>query len=199
MPTFAEGTFLPWTGGGQRKAFLDAIYDYLCIVDPVTGEPGPGLAQSWSVTRDGLAWTFNLRAGVHFQRGYGEVGAADVAFSITQIIRPTARAGPSSPLRRLIKEIATPNARTVVIHLTRPDPELAKGYLANAQQVGIVCARHIEEAGERAANEAPVGSGPFELEFFRRDFRDPPRLAQGRAEHLARQTRVPQSGLSGSS
>ncbi len=169
MPTLAEGTFLPWTGGGQRKPFLDAIYDYLCIIDPDTGEPGPGLASGWMVTSDGLEWTFSLRPGVNFQRGYGEVSSADVAFSIRQIIRPSARAGPSSPLRRLIKEIATPDPRTVVIRLTRPDPELAKGYLANAQQVGIVSARHVEEAGERAANAAPVGSGPFELEYFRRD------------------------------
>lgn len=169
MPTFAEGTFLPWTGGGQRKAFLDAIYDYVCIIDPQTGEPGPGLASNWSVTGDGLEWSFTLRPGINFQRGYGEVSSADVAFSIRQIIRPSARAGPSSPLRRLIKEIATPDPRTVVIRLTRPDPELAKGYLANAQQVGIVCARHVEEVGERAANETPVGSGPFELAFFRRD------------------------------
>lgn len=169
MPTFAEGTFLPWTGGGQRKAFLDAIYDYLCVIDPATGEPRPGLAADWSVTPDGLEWTFRIRPGIQFQRGYGEVTSADAAFSIRQIIRPSARAGPSSPLRRLIKEIATPDARTLVIQLTRPDPELAKGYFANAQQVGIVCARHVEEVGEAAANKNPVGSGPFVLDFFRRD------------------------------
>jgi peptide/nickel transport system substrate-binding protein len=169
MPTFAEGTFLPWTGGGQRKAFLDAMYDYLCIIDPATGEPGPGLASDWSVTSDGLEWTFRIRPGVQFQRGYGEVASTDAAFSIRQIIRPTARAGPSSPLRRLIRDIATPDPRILVIRLTRPDPELAKGYLANAQQVGIVCARHVEEAGERAANLNPVGSGPYMLDFFRRD------------------------------
>ena len=169
MPTFAEGTFLPWTGGGQRKAFLDAMYDYLCIIDPATGEPGPGLATGWSVTRDGLEWTFRIRPGIQFQRGYGEVTSADVAYSIRQIIQPSARAGPSSPLRRLIKDIATPDPRTLIIQLTRPDPELAKGYLANAQQVGIVCARHVEEFGERAANQNPVGSGPYALNFFRRD------------------------------
>jgi peptide/nickel transport system substrate-binding protein len=169
MPTFAEGTFLPWTGGGQRKAFLDAIYDYLCIIDPATGEPGPGLAAEWSVTPEGLQWTFRIRPGIQFQRGYGEVTSADAAFSIRQIIRPSARAGPSSPLRRLIRDIATPDPRTLVIQLTRPDPELAKGYLANAQQVGIVCAKHVEEVGERAANQNPVGSGPYALDFFRRD------------------------------
>jgi peptide/nickel transport system substrate-binding protein len=169
MPTFAEGTFLPWTGGGQRKAYLDAIYDYVCIIDPETGEPGPGLASDWSTSSDGLEWRFTIRPGIQFQRGYGEVTSQDIAFSIRQIILPTARAGPSSPLRRLITQIDTPDPRTLIITLTRPDPELAKGYLANAQQVGIVCARHVEEIGEQAANEAPVGSGPYALDFFRRD------------------------------
>ena len=93
MPTFAEGTFLPWTGGGQRKPFLDAIYDYLCIIDPATGEPGPGLASDWSTSADGKTWTFHLRDGIYFQRGYGEVTSTDVAFSIRQIIAPGKRSG----------------------------------------------------------------------------------------------------------
>ena len=169
MPTFSDGTFLPWTGGGQRKAYLDPIYDYLCIINPETGEPGPGLAESWATSPDGKVWTFKLRRGVQFQRGYGEVTSADVAYSIKQVMSPASRAGPASPLRRLIKGIETPDAYTVIINLNRPDPELAKGYLANAQQVGIVSAKYVGEVGERQANAAPVGSGSYQLDFFRRD------------------------------
>jgi peptide/nickel transport system substrate-binding protein len=169
MPTFAEDTFLPWTGGGQRKPFLDAIYDYLAIIDPATGEPGPGLATHWDVSEDGKTWTFHLRPGVQFQKGYGEVTSADVEFSLRQIMAPTARAGPSSPLRRLIEAIETPDPRTIIIRLRAPDPELAKGYLANAQQVGIVSSKHVTEVGEREANAKPVGSGPYEMTFHRRD------------------------------
>ncbi|HEV7692584.1 MAG TPA: ABC transporter substrate-binding protein [Hyphomonadaceae bacterium] len=169
LPTFSDSTFLPWTGGGQRKGFLDPIYDYLCIINPETGEPGPGLAESWTTSADGKVWTFSLRKGVQFQRGYGEVTSADVAYSIKQVMSPASRAGPASPLRRLIKSIETPDAYTVIINLNRPDPELAKGYLANAQQVGIVSAKYVGEVGERAANATPVGSGPYQLDFFRRD------------------------------
>ncbi len=169
MPTFAEDTFLPWTGGGQRKPFLDAIYDYVAIIDPATGEPGPGLATHWDVSEDGKTWTFHLRPGVQFQKGYGEVTSADVEFSLRQIMAPTARAGPSSPLRRLIENIETPGPYTVIIHLRTPDPELAKGYFANAQQVGIVSKKYVTEVGERAANANPVGSGPYEMTYRRRD------------------------------
>lgn len=169
LPTFAEGTFLPWTGGGQRKGFLDPIYDYLAVIDPDTGIPGPGLATDWSVSDDGKQWTFHLREGVQFQRGWGEVTSEDVAFSLKMITSPESRAGPASPLRRLIESIETPDPHTVIINLSRPDPELALGYLANAQQVGIVSAKYVQEVGPKKANAEPVGSGPYELEFYRRE------------------------------
>lgn len=169
ISTFAEDTFLPWTGGGQRKPFLDAIYDYLAVIDPATGAPGPGLATHWSVSEDGRTWIFHLRKGVQFQNGYGELTSADVEFSLRQIMSPMARAGPSSPLRRLIEAIDTPDSHTIIIRLRAPDPELAQGYLANAQQVGIVSKRYVTEVGEREANARPIGTGPYEMTFHRRD------------------------------
>ena len=55
--------------------------DPLIWIDEVTMEPEPWLAESWGYTPDGLALTFNLRAGVTFHDGT-PLTADDVAFSL---------------------------------------------------------------------------------------------------------------------
>jgi oligopeptide transport system substrate-binding protein len=47
----------------------------------------PALAQSWSASRDGLTWTFNLRQGVFFHNGR-EVTAEDVVYSLSRLLDP---------------------------------------------------------------------------------------------------------------
>ena len=57
------------------------IYDTLVVYRPSDSFPMPGLAQSWSVSADGLTWTFNLRPGVSFHDGTA-LNADAVAFNI---------------------------------------------------------------------------------------------------------------------
>lgn len=49
-------------------------------------EVNPGLAKSYDVSDDGLVWTFNLRQGVQFHHGYGELTSEDVKFSIERMV-----------------------------------------------------------------------------------------------------------------
>ncbi len=48
---------------------MATIYDSLVKYKPGTVEPAPGLAESWTVSPDGLTYTFKLRHGVKFQDG----------------------------------------------------------------------------------------------------------------------------------
>lgn len=43
--------------------------------------PGPMLATSWSISDDYVTWTWKLRKGVQFHKGYGEMTMEDVFYS----------------------------------------------------------------------------------------------------------------------
>ena len=47
----------------------------------------PGLAESWQVSSDGLAWTFKLRRGIRFHDGT-PLDAAAVKFTFDRVIDP---------------------------------------------------------------------------------------------------------------
>ena len=44
----------------------------------------PMLAKSWEVSEDGSTWTFRLNEGVQFHKGYGEMTAEDIIWSMRQ-------------------------------------------------------------------------------------------------------------------
>ena len=47
-------------GVPEHRIYM-ALFEGLVSYDPATLDPVPGLAKSWSVSDDGLTWTFNLR------------------------------------------------------------------------------------------------------------------------------------------
>ncbi len=61
------------------------IFAPLVAMDLVTQEPGPGLAESWSVESDQKTWTFKLRPGLRWSDGQ-PLTAADVVFTWNEIM-----------------------------------------------------------------------------------------------------------------
>jgi peptide/nickel transport system substrate-binding protein len=88
----------------------------------------PGLAASWTVSKDGLSWTFHLRDGVRFHDGT-PLTSRQAAESLDRIVVPNHALAPSpnpagprllrgSP--GVVREILTPDPRTVQINLVMP-------------------------------------------------------------------------------
>ncbi len=82
------------TDGGLTAETLSAqIFDRLLLLDPVSHKPLPDLAKSWTVSDDGLVYTFTLRQGVKFQTTTWftptrTMNADDVVFSFERVINP---------------------------------------------------------------------------------------------------------------
>ena len=128
--------------------------------------PQPYLAESWSISDDGLSVTLNLVKGATFHDGK-PITSKDVAFSIKTIKSHH----PFKTMFGAVKRVDTPNSHTAVIRLSKPHPALL---LALSSQLGAVIPEHIYGDGQDPKthprnSENVVGSGPFKLVEFVRD------------------------------
>jgi len=117
----------------------------------------PGLAESWTVSRDGLTYTFNLRSGVKFHGGR-EMTSADVAYSLNRLVS----AQTESPFISLFPDdmqVQTPDASTAVLKLQAPFAPLLA---ALSDPAASIVDRGVAEApGGLDKNDG--GTGPFIL------------------------------------
>ena len=102
------------------------VFDTLVTYASTSTDIEPALATRWSVSRDGLTWSFTLRDGVKFHDGT-PLTTADVAASFARQLGP--EGGPAlrpvwSALLRgvpgVVKEVRAADARTVQFVLVQP-------------------------------------------------------------------------------
>ncbi len=150
------------TSGTLTFQVVKSIYDTLVEPDQ-TGKIVPALAESWTVSPDGLVWTFVLRKGVVFHNG-SPLTSKDVKATLDRV-RNEAFASPKRNEFAAIKEIATPDDGTVVITLGSPyAPFLA----TLASGWGAILPAALIESGHNFDSE-PVGTGPYKLVEWVRD------------------------------
>jgi ABC-type transport system substrate-binding protein len=164
LSSFAEDTFLPWNGGVARQTYLGLIYEFLAYADPETAEPQPGLATSWDMSEDGKTWTFEIRQGVQFHEGWGELTAEDVKFSWERMVDDDSIGSPAGQLRALFDTIEVPEPYKVVVTLQNPYAELVRSFMMDYNAGGmIVSKKYVESVGDEEANAHPIGTGPYTL------------------------------------
>ena len=165
------------------------IFDGLVQYDEKL-EIKPALANSWSVSPDGLVWTFNLRRGVKFHNGR-EMRADDVYYSFTRILDPTL-GSPRAWMFLNVKgslDFLTQKAPQVMgfriiddytfeITLDRPyTPFLQVLAMPNAS---IVPKEEIAKYGREFAYH-PTGTGAFKLKDW---FHNERLILQGNAQYF---------------
>jgi len=118
----------------------------------------PDLAEKWDLSADGKTYTFHLRKGVKWHKGYGELSADDVKFSYERVMDP-ATASRYKGEFKLVETIEAVDPHTVRIRLKSKYP----GFLnkvAGYNQGFVVSRKAMEKLGDQYATN-PIGTGPF--------------------------------------
>ncbi len=138
------------------------IFSGLTTYDSDTGKIVPDLAESWE-HKGYKTWSFKLRRGVKWQKGYGEFTAADVLYTYQRIVDPKTSSPYAADFAN-IETVEAPDPYSVTFTLKTPDGNFLH-QVANYHQGQIVCRKAIEDAGDRVRWN-PVGTGPYMLDFI---------------------------------
>jgi peptide/nickel transport system substrate-binding protein len=136
-----------------------AVYNRLVDVDD-NFKVLPELATDWSVSDDGLTWTFHLRKGVKFHSGK-DFTSADVVYTFKRMLDPKLGSGAQAVLAFLDSDgIKGPDPYTVTFTTKKPVVELPI----------LITNKFTNIVPDGATHEALVlhedGTGPFMQEQF---------------------------------
>ncbi len=177
----------PWSGGNDFDASSRTIYSRLVEFDHGKTTISPGLADSWTVSDDGLEYIFKLKPGVKFQTTdyftpTRDLNAEDVIFSFERQWKKENPwfeylpgtgweyfAGMDFPA--LLKEISKVDDLTVKFTLNKPEvaflPDLGMDF---ASIVSKEYADQLEKAGAKDQfTQKPIGTGPFQFVDYQVD------------------------------
>jgi oligopeptide transport system substrate-binding protein len=124
------------------------------------GNAETGLAREWTISNDGLVWTFRLHDELQFSDGMPI--KSEIFKKALARIRDEKGGSPHASLFAVISDIMTPDPSTVVVRLNNPFPQLA-ALLAHPAMAALPFHR-IEAAGEKWTSDRPlVSSGAYRL------------------------------------
>ena len=155
-----------WLDPADTEAFITpfmvlyAIHDALVKPMPA-GDNTPSLAESWTVSKDGLTYEFVLRKGVKFHNG-DPVTAEDVKFSFDRYKGAAAKL-----LKDKVAEVQIVDPGRVRFVLKEPWPDFMTFYGTSATGAAwIVPKKYVEKVGDDGFKKAPIGAGPYKVVSF---------------------------------
>lgn len=124
----------------------------------------PDLAEDWTVSEDGLEYTFNLRSGLTHHNG-DSLTANDFIYTYERTTNPDF-ASPQANKLALITDISAPDDTTLLITQSAPyAPFLATACSRGpGRALTPISQRAVEEMGDQAFGAAPIGCGPFMID-----------------------------------
>ncbi|NEI72301.1 ABC transporter substrate-binding protein [Rhizobium lusitanum] len=157
-------TLVPLLDSNTRtRAISTKILEGLVRFDE-SFNPQPVLAESWSVSPDGLRYTFNLRKGVKWHDGQ-DLTAADVRFSLLAF----KRVGPRGRITFAnVADVETPDAHTAIVVLSKPTPFLLRALTGGETPILAAHTYPTDDYASSRNGTNPIGTGPFVFEEWKR-------------------------------
>jgi len=169
-----------------QDAAGETLYERLVEFKRGATSVEPGLAEKWTISKDGLTYTFNLRKGVKFHtteyfKPTRNFNADDVVFSFKRMTdknhpwyKQAANGFPYATgmeFPDLVKSVEKVDDYTVKIVLARQEsPFLADLAMGFASIFSAEYAAQLDKAGKQQdMNLKPVGTGPFVFKSYQKD------------------------------
>lgn len=121
----------------------------------------PALAKSWTVSKDGLVWTFKLRKGLKYQSG-AAVTATTVVAAMKLFADP--KNGINAYFWAPVKKISAVGADTVKVTMSHPYADFP--FVLNNGFSAIFNVPSRTKLGDKYGVTGTDGTGPFELKEF---------------------------------
>ena len=148
--------------GIENQTVAGHIYNGLVKYDQATNKIVPDLAREWRVSADGTEYTFTLRDGVAWHKGYGDLTADDVKFSLERVLDPETKSRYAGQLAG-VTAVEAVDKLTVKVKLDTPNAGLLNKLTA-FNQGWIVSRKAVTEIGDKNYQMQPIGTGPFVFE-----------------------------------
>jgi peptide/nickel transport system substrate-binding protein len=134
------------------------LFEGLVQIDK-TGAVQPQLASAWTISEDGLTYTFTLMPGVSFHNG-AAFDSATAKFSLERIIAADSTNGQKA-LYTVISSVDAPDPQTLVVHLSKASSDLI-------YWLGFPAAVMVEPTSVETNKTDPIGTGPFKFDEWRK-------------------------------
>lgn len=174
------------TDGVSMNSSSQAIFNRLVEFKPGTTEVGPGLAESWTISKDKLTYTFKLRKNIPFHsndifKPTRDFNAEDVVYTFkSQLDTKYPLSIPAAnyeyfkamELDQLIADVKKTDDYTVVFTLKRPEaPFLANLAMDFASILSEEYAQSLVKSGKglKTLETKPIGTGPFVFKSYQKD------------------------------
>ena len=161
---------------GNPQIFLNnaaPITETLGVYDFDSNKVSPMLAEGWDISPNGQVWTYRIRKGVQFHKGFGEMTVADVVFSFDQIATSEKHARASNAKKIFFAEDgaqSTSDDYTWQVDSGKPFSDIPILELLappRATIAWIVSKAQYDQEGEEEANRNTAATGPWEIDEWK--------------------------------
>jgi len=143
----------------DTKNLLSLVFEPAIRLD-AADKPTSSIIESWKYDETGTNIVFNIRKGVKFHGGNGEVTAQDLAYCIEQILAAEPAECPYARYKSIIASYEATSASQLTVHTAGKTADLF--YFMSFP----VIPQNVYLSRGKSTTAAPVGTGPYCVENY---------------------------------
>jgi len=156
-PRLGESAIIVFVGNTSGETLLKLNIDKEII---------PQMVTEWTLDDAGTVWTLKLQEGIQFHKGYGEMTAEDVKFTMEEYASPEGIGSLQGVMERLYAQpgggVSVIDDYTLEVDTVTPQFDF-QYFMIVPEVVSTISKKLFEEQGDAAADKLGIGTGPWEF------------------------------------